>query len=321
MTERREILKGGSLSKTFKVTSQKGKIFVRKEINHKKDREYGFVRWYSQVKKHQRLLALEPNLFPEIYSFEISKEFSAIDIEWLQGYVDLKSYLTEGKVSDYEIKFIADELKQSLDKIHKNKLVGIGNAGLLYFREEVFQKLTDAINISKEFKEFLNFPYYIYLGRKVGNMYHKLDELKGFFSKLELDEEFILGNPTLENIMYHPLRRKLKFIDLYEESMIDTKYLDYSMILQCSTSYYGFINDRKVSVNKYYVSHDLSVPITLELFSKSFKRFLPENSMHIIKIFELTQFLRMLPFKLLAGETVKAKFFYAHACSLYSEIF
>ena len=49
-------------------------------------------------------------------------------------------------------------------------------------------------------------------------MYHKLDELKGFFSKLELDEEFILGNPTLENIMYHPLRRKLKFIDLYEES-------------------------------------------------------------------------------------------------------
>ena len=41
----------------------------------------------------------------------------------------------------------------------------------------------------------------------------------------------------------------------------------------------------------------------------------------IVDVFEATQFIRMLPFKVLAGEIDKAKFFYVHACYLLSKVF
>ena len=46
-------LKGGSLSSTYLMENEKGK-FVRKMVSTKENREYGYMRWYSQMKKIQR---------------------------------------------------------------------------------------------------------------------------------------------------------------------------------------------------------------------------------------------------------------------------
>jgi hypothetical protein len=46
---------------------------------------------------------------------------------------------------------------------------------------------------------------------------------------------------------------------------------------------------------------------------------LPEDKMKLIDILEASQFIRMLPFKLIAGDINKAKYFYVHACKLFSK--
>lgn len=46
-------LKGGSLSNT-ELHEIDGVRYVKKKINLIKEREYGFVRWYSQLKKNSK---------------------------------------------------------------------------------------------------------------------------------------------------------------------------------------------------------------------------------------------------------------------------
>ena len=58
-------LKGGSLSSTY-LCRINGHQFVRKTINLDENREYGYVRWYSQLKKIQRFNSLLPDLFPRV---------------------------------------------------------------------------------------------------------------------------------------------------------------------------------------------------------------------------------------------------------------
>ena len=41
-------------------------LYIKKKINLVKEREYGFVRWYSQLKKIQKYSSDFPDLFPKI---------------------------------------------------------------------------------------------------------------------------------------------------------------------------------------------------------------------------------------------------------------
>ena len=52
-------LKGGSLSKT-QVIKIDNNLFVRKKISISKEREYGLVRWQSQIRKLQILYNFLP---------------------------------------------------------------------------------------------------------------------------------------------------------------------------------------------------------------------------------------------------------------------
>jgi hypothetical protein len=119
--------------------------------------------------------------------------------------------------------------------------------------------------------------------------------------------------------MYSFEEDRVVFIDVYDESMWNTKYLDYAQVLQCSRSHYGFINDRDVRV----IGIDLFNPHgdteNFDTFNKHFISELPEDKMKLIDILEASQFIRMLPFKLIAGDINKAKYFYVHACKLFSK--
>lgn len=310
------VLKGGSLSSTY-LCDDNGFKFIRKHIHLEKNREYGFVRWYSQLKKLQRYNALYPTLCPKVFNSDVVMYSAYFDLEYLDGYKDIKTILSENNTTDYQIEVMVKALKNAFSILHENKMSAISKLPYLYFVEEVEQKLKDAISASKD--DFFKYDEFVYNGKVIRKL-DLLERLREFFLKLSLPYECnIHGNPTLENILYSVEKNDIKFIDLYEESIIDSHLLDYSQVLQCSSSLYGFINDREVKINRNEVSFEESVP---ESFSKFNKYFLDGlEDLTTIKILEATQFFRMLPFKCLADDVDKAKYFYVHALYLLSEIF
>ena len=313
-------LKGGSLSSTFLYKGESS--FIRKEVNRTIDREYGYIRWYSQLKKLQRYGAIFPELFPKVLNVSYSENNAYFDIENLIGFTDIKTLLCEEELDEACIERMNHRLWASFDKVHAMSYLSATNMPSLYFKEEVEQKLADARRVH-EFVQFCNYNEYIYNGNIVPGIDRHMSALQEFFNINLEKEEYIHGNPTLENIMYSIAEDRIIFIDLYEESIIDTKYLDYSQVLQCSRSHYGFINDRKILVDRNAVSHNLTIPKNFHIFNTHFVNELTNRqvNMRMVDILEATQFIRMLPFKCMAGELDKAKFFYVHACSLLSNIF
>ena len=310
-------LKGGSLSKTYRMPQYNT---VCKDISVQGEREYGFMRWYSQVKKMQRLSALHPDLFPKILGVYSDGETATLKLEWLEGYTDVKTILSTQELTEGQIFKISKAIWRGFDRIHSKTYDAIPGAGTLYYYEEVFQKILDARLASDEFNAFSHKDTFDYHGEIVYGLSNYMYELANFFSELKLPfEQDILGNPTLENIMYSFDEDKVKFIDLYEESMIDTRFLDYSMVLQCCNGHYGFINDNSVIVDENFVTHELQIPKNFETFKKHFEAELPDDNRQLIDILEATQFIRMLPFKVKAGDIDKAKYFYVHACYLLSK--
>jgi hypothetical protein len=309
-------LKGGSLSKTYWLPDEK---IVRKEISRIKNREYGFMRWYSQLKKLQEYNTLYPGLFPKVVNVDSTSVEAWFDLEYLEGFRDIKSILSKDTLSEEQIFRMSQAVWRGLNTLHSIRKEPIAGTPKLYFVEEIQQKIEDAIKI-KEFEDFFYYGTYHFNGEVVTGIGGYLHVLKEYFAELENDDECnIHGNPTLENIMYSFNEDRVVFIDLYDESMWNTKYLDYAQVLQCSRSHYGFINDHDVRVKGIDVSISHGGVDHFETFNKHFISELPEDKMKLIDILEASQFIRMLPFKLLAGDIDKAKYFYVHACKLFSK--
>jgi hypothetical protein len=314
-------LKGGSLSATY-LCEHNGNKFIRKEVSTTDSREYGFVRWYSQLKKLQRMSKDFSNLFPKILNVSIEQNTAYFDIEYFTDFVDLKTFLCSAEISAVTLEKIVTQVFNSLSILHAKTYHANTGAAKLYYSEEVIQKIADAIAASTDFADFYNIENYQFHGEEINGIQQYLPLLEKFFSTFNLTSEcYIHGNPTLENIMYSPSENIVKFIDLYEEGIIDCCELDFSQILQCSHSYYGFINDNYVSVYNNIVFHNLIVPQSLQDFNKIFENKLSNFDMRILRIFEATQFIRMLPFKCAAGDIIKAKYFYTHACYLLGKCF
>ena len=314
-------LKGGSLSSTS-LHEDGDKKFIRKSIDTKQNREYGFVRWYSQLKKLQQFGGT--GLFPKVLKVGTTDNGAYFDIEYLEGYRDIKTILTEDTLSVAQIEQINEAIWRSFDNLHRKIYLPIKGAGSLYFKEEVIQKLSDAF----KYQKFYNFyesgllDSFEYNGRITHGIQNFLPELKNFFDELNLTtEENIHGNPTLENMMYSFAEDKVMFVDPYEESCIDSRLLDYSQVLQCSRSYYGFINDREVTVDGASVSYHGDIPNNFVVFNKKFEDKIDPADRKTVDVLEATQFIRMLPFKCAAGEMEKAMFFYVHACHLLNRAF
>ena len=309
-------LKGGSLSRTYWLPDEK---IVRKEISRVGNREYGFMRWYSQLMKLQQYNTLYPNLFPKVVNVDSTSVEAWFDLEYLEGFHDIKSILSKDILSEEQIFKISQAVWKGLNTLHSIRKEPIVGTPKLYFIEEIQQKIEDAIKI-KEFEDFFYYGTYHFNGEVVTGVGGYLHVLKEYFSELVNDEECnIHGNPTLENIMYSFEEDRVVFIDVYEESMWNTKYLDYAQVLQCSRSYYGLINDHNVHVKGINLSNPNDGTDHFDMFNKHFISELPEDKMKLIDILEASQFIRMLPFKLLAGDVDKAKYFYVHACKLFSK--
>jgi len=319
MTEIITPLKGGSLNSTclYEIGDRK---FIRKTISTNYNREYGYVRWYSQLKKLQRYDSLFPSLVPKVLDAGVSSDGAYFDIEYITG-KDIKTLFVDNEISNVPV--LIDRLTTAFDTLHNTTYSHNTSSLMLYFIEEVEQKLNDALQFS-EFKTFYDIDSYQYKGETVNGMKTTFAKFKKLFNTNIAGESYVHGNPTLENIMYDPLTEKITFIDLYEEGIVDSKFMDYSQVLQCSSSYYGITNDSLVTVNENVAESFATIPAKLIEFDTKFNNYLDSryspNELHLIRLFEATQFFRMLPFKCHAGHLTNAKFFYTHACYLVNRL-
>lgn len=314
-------LKGGSLSQTSLIERGNTK-FIRKSVSLVQNREYGYVRWYSQLKKLQKYNQMFPNLFPKVLGTSYVDDKAYFDIEYMNGYSDLNAIMSGPNLTNEQLNRINHALWNAFDQLHSVKYKANVGSPFLYYKEEVDQKIIDARKYD-EFETFFNYGTYEFNGEKIRGIQNYHEQLKHFFSKIDLNtEETIHGNPTLENTMYSFDEDRIVFIDPYEESIIDSRYLDYSMVLQSSNSYYECINNRHVTIEDSIVSHgDFAPSSNLIKFNELFVKRLPKSQeVIIVDILEATQFIRMLPFKCAAGNFDHAKYFYLHACKLLSKL-
>ena len=308
-------LKGGSLSKTSLVIDGSEK-YVLKEISLNQNREYGFQRWYSQLKKLQRFEVMFPALFPKLLDFGYSNEYAYFKIEYIENSKNGYEFLSQ-ETNHQKIEIFLKNIFNQLNKIHKTKISYFPNSLELYFEEEVSQRLNDSLK-DEEFKIFAQNKEIIFQGQKCISLLYNLNEYKSLFinnNVLEF-ESFTHGNVTLENILYVPNTNKVFFIDPYEENIIDNPLTEYSQLLQSSNSLYEFYNSKNIEIKGNRINCNFNPPHGISYFNSLLKSKLRENlsdkEFKLMHLFEISQFVRMLPFKS-KEEFDKKIFFYSLA--------
>lgn len=279
------ILKGGSLATTSVITED-GQTFVRKKISLDKEREYGYYRWYSQLKKLQRFDKMFPGKFVKVLDFGLLGEFAFMDLEYHEDAVNCYEYLCEDR-TDREVEILAWKILSEVRDLHNFSIDSSQYAMELYFEEEIMSKIRECYRHSGSFRS-------IYNNSKIPAM---LPTLKEVAVRLHLPtESFTHGNLTLENILFLRNSQEVLFIDPYEENIIDNKYNDYSQLLQSANSHYELICQ---------YGDDYEVPSAISLFNQTIDDFM-RNALNgrerrLTWFFECSQYYRMLPFKLKAS--------------------
>ena len=193
----------------------------------------------------------------------------------------------------------------------------------LYIREEVTQKLNDVYNDSI-FCNFLKYDHLIVNDIEIKPFCHDIGRYKDLFKKVYKNpfECFTHGNITLENLLYNEFENKLYFIDPYEENIIDSPLTEYSQIFQSSNSKYEIYNDLDIKIENNIINIENQSNFGLDYFNGLFKKHLVDElttEQYIsVNLFEVSQFIRMLPFKKEIDKN-KMLLFYVLASKLFND--
>jgi hypothetical protein len=320
-----EILKGGSLGRTELIQTHLGELRVRKSISSLKNREYGEVRWHSQLKRLQRYDSLLPGLFPKVIQLGATEDSYFFDIEYFKGFCNLKSFFCDYSPNHYQIELIAEKVIDCAARLHSYAIFDSypGSLGV-YLQEEVLQKLSDACEDTR-FEVFSDISTIQLNGLGMPSLKSQIPWLREFVAKIKNGTEcFTHGNLTLENILINPNSFEIRFIDPYDENIIDCREADFSQILQCSSSHYGIMSDYEPFVNGASVFLDYKIPTPLiqfnEVISMRFTSSGLDLNTELLDFLHFSQFARMLPFKVQSGDLKRAILFYALSCKLIQEM-
>lgn len=312
-------LKGGSLSGTYMMSNEGGVAFIRKECRADKNREYGYQRWYSQLKRLQRYNQLFPSLFPQLKGYGIEGTIAYYDMEIIDGITSYEFIKNEKDKSKIEIFF--RQLAWAMQELHKVELPSKPSIATLYFKEEVEQKLYDC-QTNIKFWSFLKHKYIYFNGEKIPSLVYNLRKFSELFERTykETSENFSHGNMTLENILYNPKTNRVVFIDPYEENIIDSSLADYSQIMQSCNSKYEMLNElENVIINDNNIEAQIVANEGMEDFNKLFIDYITSEKMPVVRLLEISQFVRMLPFKMNVDEK-KMFLFYGLASKMASDL-
>lgn len=313
-----ERLKGGSLSGTYLMKSN-GKRWIRKDISLSENREYGYIRWHSQLKRLQRFGEMFPGVFPKVLDVGRIGSHAYFDLEYLNDSISGFDFLMANP-HPTEVKAYFDALISMMDRLHAKRRESHLGALELYLYEELERPL-DICAEDRSFREFLTFETVWFNGKEIPSLNRQLPAIYRLAKKHYSNpwECYTHGNLTLENTLWDPAQKRLWFIDPYEENIADTVLNEYSQILQSCSSLYEVYNsmDPMVEANRVEL-HPPSLP-AIKLFNYMFNDLMNQrlnrDELVVLKIYEVSQFSRMLPFKLQVAKD-KMIFFYALASYL-----
>lgn len=315
-------LKGGSLSGTYLCTEKSGAKFVRKEASLKDNREYGFQRWYSQLKRLQRYGQQFPGLFPGIIQFGCDGELAYFDIEYIEGSVTAHDYLLQNP-SKEDVEKMLSELLGSMNRMHSIQIPSSSTAINLYVYEEMEQKIEACLKNAR-FQKLIAQREITFNGKRVTGIYWSIGDFKKYINQSYINpmECFTHGNITLENILYHPDKKLVTLIDPYEENIIDSKLAEYSQLLQSSSSHYELYNSISPLISDSKVVAFINVPAGINVFNELFIKHINSEcsteDIKVVRLLEISQYIRMLPFKMEIDED-KMVLFYCLASYLFNE--
>lgn len=317
-----KFFKGGSLSRTY-LMSNGNDFFVRKDVSLTKNREYGFQRWYSQMKRLQRYSVNFPGLFPQLLNYGKNGDMAYFDIEYFPKAVNAQEYLYHCKNVE-EIDEFFDVLIKSISIMYKEKMVSGKDAMALYINEEIEQRLKDCYK-NEKFVEFIKHDYIVFNGVEIKSFVKSLDEYKKMCkdSFKEPKESFTHGNITLENILYVPDEKRVILIDPYEENVIDSELAEFSQLLQSSNSKYEIYNGMNADVKNNVINLKIEDNFGIDYFNSKLLNYITSHysteNYIVIRLLEISQFIRMLPFKMEVDEN-KMYFFYGLASMLFHNL-
>ena len=315
-------LKGGSLSATWLVDEGERRL-IRKDVSTVENREYGFYRWFSQLKKLQRLQALHPDLFPAVVDIGATEDKAWFDLAYVEGSVTLFDFLASNP-PNAEVDASFDAFMAALDTLHRPRRASFRGGIDLYLSQEVDRALAFCME-EPDFRAFTRHPRLVFNGESVVPLLARIEQLrelarKHYVTPWETDTH---GNVTLENTLYVPADKRIVFIDVYEENFVDNVYNEYSQVLQSCSSCYELYNSREARVDGPEIELRLEPHPALDRFDARFGRTLQDrctgDELVMVRLYEISQFTRMLPFKRHVARD-KMIFFYGLASLLFDRL-
>lgn len=291
-------LKGGSFSKTV-VIEENGSKFVRKFISRNINREYGLVRWQSQIRKLQIMNeAIGSTNVPKILSMGFQDDNYYYDIEYLENSKNLLDYLLEPYASvDVDTAF--DNLFNIIESYKKTSFGSVKGSFSLYIQEEIVSVLKRVLSNSSV--KSLSEKELDQLGSLCAEAFELIESNTDYLNKIELIETLTHGNLTLENTMIDT-SGQIRLIDLYAETYCESWLGDVSQIMQSCIGNYELINDLDENAfNCLFTEKTIPTNASYEEFQYRLHKFISKLSHDekiVLDVFYASQFIRMFPFKI-----------------------
>jgi hypothetical protein len=315
-------LKGGSFSSTLVVEIDENSKRVRKFISRDDNREYGLVRWQSQVRRMQHLHLTLPKNTPPILNLGVEKNFFYYDIPFYDNSQNLHDYLLDkdevvaGDIFENLLSLMSSYQSQSYGEVKGSFAV--------FFAEEVIGRLQQAsedVNScfldNKITQEELNLTL-----KCIDDTFEELETILSNSQMLSIHETLTHGNLTLENVLFDKSKQRIILIDPYSETYTDSILGDFSQLLQSSVSKYEQIMSNGEAGIKKFFKTDLPEEKTgVDYFGLCLERHIASMSHKdrvLLNLFHAAQFIRMFPFKI--GKTPRlAIYFLLHGLKLINE--
>ena len=310
-------LKGGSLSKTVVIDNGK-KLLVRKYVSSIDNREYGLVRWQSQIGRMQVLRSYLGEYVAPIESMGVENDFYFYEMPFYKNAVNCAELLQDSNNSTN----LASEIVQLVNQMSKIRFGDVVGSVSVYLSEEVLHPLRNSLE-RLSLIQVDSFSNIISMRKDIECAIEDVLALVKIYKDKKIVENLTHGNLTLENILWDKDSQKLILIDPYSETYTENSCGDISQISQSSLSGYEYMIKNELykdpSVYKYPYE---SIPSKLNLFGVETLRLAAEydwfdHDLH--QIMYASQFIRMFTFKMHIN-TKQAYFFLMHGVRLLKEV-
>ncbi len=294
-------LKGGSFSKTEVLRFDNKDLRVRKLISIEHEREFGLVRWQSQIRKIQQLKQILPENIPSIISMGVYNKNFYYEIPYYENSENLFQYLS--KCDSFESKKIFEKLIPLIEEYSRFKYGTIQGSVAVFFFEEVINRLEIAKNkiADNQSQLYLSKDEIKYIKSLIKDFTKIKSKIFSYLQKEEVEECLTHGNLTLENILYDNCTSNIIMIDPYSETYSEILIGDISQLLQSAASNYEQINEQKEEIGTSLLNEiNLDVPVGMKCFKELLDNYINENfekDKLLMDIMHGAQFIRMFPFK------------------------